>query len=110
MIHIAWLQQLLEQGQSATGPVGIFGTSISATWLAAALGNKVEFFVDEDINRIGRKHMGYPIYSPKDAPKNSVLLMPLRTDIATAVAQRLAQLDLQFTIPPTPLHAQKRTL
>ncbi|MBT4888555.1 MAG: class I SAM-dependent methyltransferase [Rhodospirillales bacterium] len=105
MIHIAWLQQLLEQGQSATGPVGIFGTSISATWLAAALGSKVGFFVDEDINRTGRRHMGYPIYSPKDAPKNSVLLMPLRTDIATAVAQRLAQYNLQFTIPSAPSNA-----
>lgn len=107
-VHIAWLYQLLEQGQSITGPLGIFGTSISATWLAAALGDRLGFFVDEDINRTGRTHMGYPIYSPNDAPLGSVLLMPLRPDIATAVAQRLAQFNLQFTIPPMAPYALKQ--
>jgi SAM-dependent methyltransferase len=98
--HIAWLQKLLRQGQSISGRIGIFGTSISATWLAAALGDKVGFFVDEDANRIGRRHMGHPIYSPSNAPKKSALLMPLRADIAISVARRLAQFKLQFIVPP----------
>ena len=98
--HLVWLHKLLEQGNSIAGPLGIFGTSISATWLAAALGGKVQFFVDEDPNRIGRKHMGCPVFSPHDAPTAPAVLLPLRTDIAIAVAERLAHANLQFTIPP----------
>jgi len=99
-IHIAWLQELVEQGRATMGPLGIFGTSIAATWLGAALGDKIKFFVDEDVNRIGRKHMDRPIYSPSDAPKSLAVLMPLRADIAAAVKQRLAQLGLQLIVPP----------
>lgn len=98
--HIAWLQKIVQQGKTTSSPLGIFGTSISATWLAAALGNKVSFFVDEDSNRIGRGYLGCPIYAPKDAPKDLALLIPLRTDIATAVSQRLAHFNLQCIIPP----------
>ena len=109
--HIAWLQKLVEQGQATRGPLGIFGTSIAATWLGAALGDKVEFFVDEDVNRIGRKHMGRPIYSPNDAPKHRAVLMPLRADIAAAVEQRLARVGLQFIVPPaTPNISRERAM
>jgi len=99
LAHITWLQKLFQQAETTTLPVGIFGTSISATWLAAALGKKVNFFVDEDSNRIGRSYMGCPIYAPKNAPKALALLIPLRTDIANAVAQRLTQFNLQCIIP-----------
>lgn len=102
--HIAWLHALLEQGRSIDGPLGIFGTSIGATWLAAALGDKVQFFVDEDAHRVGREHMGRPIFGPRDAPKNSALLMPLRLDIAAGVKRRLAEFGLQLTIPPAVAH------
>lgn len=108
--HLVWLHKLLEQGQSTSGPLGVFGTSISATWLAAALGDKVEFFIDEDVNRAGRKHMGYSIYSPNDAPKDSPVLMPLRADIAAAVAKRLAPFNLAFSIPPIAHMLQERNL
>lgn len=107
--HIEWLHTLLEQGQRAPGAIGIFGTSISGTWLAAALGGKVQFFVDEDVNRIGRSQLDRPIHSPENAPKDVEILMPLRADIASAVAQRLSQFKLQFTIPPASSNAPKES-
>jgi 2-polyprenyl-3-methyl-5-hydroxy-6-metoxy-1,4-benzoquinol methylase len=97
---LAWLERVLAQGQSIQAPVGIFGTSISATWLAGALGEKVKFFVDEDANRIGRQHMGLPIHSPQDAPADLAILMPLRADIAASVRARLSHTHLQFVGPP----------
>jgi 2-polyprenyl-3-methyl-5-hydroxy-6-metoxy-1,4-benzoquinol methylase len=97
---IAWLETVIAQGRSSKAPVGIFGTSISATWLAAALGEKVKFFVDEDANRIGRQHMGLPIHSPQDAPRNLPILMPLRADIAASVGARLSHTHLNFLSPP----------
>lgn len=99
-LHAQWLDQVLAQGHGAVGPLGIFGTSISGTWLAAALGDKVEFFVDEDVNRIGRTQLGRPIFSPENAPRDQVILMPIRADIAAAVALRLVKHELRLTIPP----------
>jgi 2-polyprenyl-3-methyl-5-hydroxy-6-metoxy-1,4-benzoquinol methylase len=98
--HITWLQSVLTQGRTTRPPCGIFGTSISATWLAAALGDNVKFFVDEDANRIGRRHMGLPIHGPADAPRDMPVLMPLHADIATAVCARLRLTRLQFVCPP----------
>ena len=70
------------------GRVGIFGSSISSTWLAAALGDRAAFFVDEDSNRIGKDHLGRPIYSVEQAPIGLPILMPIRQDIAQAVKNR----------------------
>lgn len=100
-VHVAWLDSLLQQGRSIPGCLGVFGSSISSTWLAAALGDRVRFLVDEDPNRAGRTHLGYPICSPEDAPDGSTVLMPLRPDIAAAVARRLSRHNLQFIIPPS---------
>jgi trans-aconitate methyltransferase len=99
--HIAWLQSLVAQAQQEKRDCGIFGTSISATWLAASLDGQVSYFIDEDTNRIGRSHMGRPIFSPADAPKGSTVLVPLRADIARAIAQRFDQLGCRFVLPPT---------
>lgn len=87
--HLNWLQQLLEQARGTEGDIGIFGTSISATWLAQALGRRVKLFVDEDTNRIGNMHLGLPIQSLPDAPATLPILMPIRRDIALAIQSRI---------------------
>ena len=97
--QIIWLQRQLHQGQEVEGMVGIFGTSISATWIAASLGDKVGFFVDEDRNRIGRTHMSRPIYDPLHVPENSKIIVPLRMDIAASIAKRFDKLNIQFILP-----------
>jgi 2-polyprenyl-3-methyl-5-hydroxy-6-metoxy-1,4-benzoquinol methylase len=99
--HIAWLQALVEDARPMQKDCGIFGTSISATWLAASLDDQVSFFVDEDRNRIGRSHMGHPIYHPSDAPANATILLPLRTDIALSVARRFDKNGCRFVVPRT---------
>jgi len=75
--HLRWLHILLEQAMAIEGKIGIFGTAISATWLAAALEDQVTFFVDEDTNRIG-KNLGRPIFSVEQAPLFLPILMPIR--------------------------------
>ncbi|MDP8228632.1 MAG: class I SAM-dependent methyltransferase [Candidatus Electryoneaceae bacterium] len=97
--HIAWLKNLLRKGQVIEGTVGIFGTSIAATWLAESLGDKVKFFVDEDPNRIGLSHMSRPIYNPAQAPKGSHIVVPMRADIAVAIAKRFEKLTCKFVLP-----------
>lgn len=100
--HAEWMHQVLRQGHQVSARVGIFGTSISGTWLASALGDRVHFFVDEDPNRIGRAHLGKPIYSPAQAPGDIDVLMPIRREVATVIAARLSPHRLRLVIPPAP--------
>jgi len=98
--HLHWLHLLLEQAMAIEGNVGIFGTSISATWLASALEGRVNFFVDEDSNRIGNYHLGMPIFSIQQAPPDLPILMPIRRDIAQAIKGRLGTIHPNMITPP----------
>lgn len=79
---------------------GIFGTSIIGTWLFSEIGDYVDFFVDEDPNRIGRTHMGKPIYHPEDVPKGSNVFIALPWKVANSICQRLSHLGVTFYLPP----------
>ncbi len=82
-----------------SGPVGIFGSSISATWLASELPGRIGFFVDEDSNRIGKQHMDIPIVGLDGIPAGATVLMPMNPKIAKAIAARLAPRKIQFVLP-----------
>jgi len=89
--HVDWLIAQLASARSIAREsqcFGVFGTSISATWLAGGLGDLVAFFVDEDVSRIGREHMGKPILSPDEAPANSDIYVPLIPGVARRVVSR----------------------
>lgn len=105
MRHIDWLHEMLRHGQQLSNDVGIFGTSISGTWLASALSVRVKFFVDEDLNRVGRTHLTKPIYSPDQAPRGLDILMPMQQQVAVTIASRLAPYGLRLIIPPAPKSA-----
>jgi SAM-dependent methyltransferase len=79
---------------------GVFGTSIAATWLGAQLADKVSFYVDEDSSRIGREHLGRPIVSPADVPRDAVVYLALSPRIAADIAKRLAGMQFSFAMPP----------
>jgi SAM-dependent methyltransferase len=99
--HIEWLRAMLDTANRVAGVCGIFGTSISATWLAASLGERAAFFIDEDTNRIGRSHLDRPIHALRDAPHDVPVFVPLRADIAAAIANRLGGAAGQFILPPS---------
>ena len=99
--NLSWLELLLDAFRSEKSQVGIFGSSISATWLASTLGELVQFFVDEDQNRVGGHHLGLPILNLKSAPPDVRILVPMRYDIASKIAQRLSTINPNIVIPPT---------
>lgn len=101
--HIAWLEAQIELARtiaSKSPRFGIFGTSISGTWLYGILRERVMFFVDEDPTRIGRMHMELPIYSPENIPADADIFVPLIPNIASSVARRLDRADRRFHTPP----------
>ncbi len=102
--YVSWLQQLRKLALiTADGkqPFGLFGTSIAATWLAPQLVDKITFFVDEDVNRIGRKHLGIPVISPVDIPRDAKVLLALAPKIASIISKRLdSVLPCSLIMPP----------
>ena len=100
--RVVWLRALLEDaGRAAAGkPFGLFGTSINATWLYGHLDDAVEFFVDEDPARAGRRHMQRPIWRPEQAPQDAVVYLALIPAVARAVRERLRNLRLDLRLPP----------
>lgn len=94
-VNIQWLLELANKSNNQSDCLGIFGTSISATWLATSLGKKVTFFVDEDVNRIGRTHMGKPIYDPMNKQiRDTKIIAPFRKDIGKKISLRYPMLDI----------------
>jgi len=68
---------------------GIFGTSISATWLFSEIPEIVHFFVDEDLDRVDKMHLGRPVYDPDHAPCNSTIFIPFCPQQAHKIKIRL---------------------
>ena len=100
--YVSWLHAVVGDARctAATKPFGLFGTSISATWLFAHLVDDVQFFIDEDPARVSSHHMQQPIWPPDKAPVNAVVYLVLIPAIAHAVRERLQSLPLHLHMPP----------
>jgi SAM-dependent methyltransferase len=101
--HVEWLRVQAEAANriaDQSPQFGIFGTSISGTWLNSAIGGRAAFFVDEDPGRIGRRHMDMPILAPDAIPGNADVYIPLIPETAASVAARLASMGVRCHTPP----------
>lgn len=98
---LTWLRQTADQLQrlGAGGAVGLFGTSIAGTWLAAEAGDAIAFFVDEDPNRVGRTYLDKPVYAPAAVPAGSSVFVGLPSAAAVGICSRLATSGVTF-LPP----------
>ncbi len=88
---------------AAVNPFGLFGTSISATWLyreLEATGYSVDFFVDEDPNRSGKQYMGKPVYRPEQVPVDGRVFLVLASSLATSIFARLKSSGGEYFVPP----------
>ena len=100
--QVAWLHAVLDAARSlaAAGTFGIFGTSNVATWLAAAVGGRIAFFVDEDPDRVGKTFLGRPVLSPQQAPAGAQVCLALAPTVALKVHARLRGLPAAFRLLP----------
>jgi SAM-dependent methyltransferase len=79
---------------------GLFGTSIAATWLFGELQGQVQFFVDEDPQRIGKQWLERRIYHPAQIPAGSRVFVALPSPLAEVICQRIARPGVAFDLPP----------
>jgi hypothetical protein len=101
--QLDWLSRLAEAARAAllkAPSFGLFGSAIAASWLGGQLADGVSFFVEEDVNRVGRSHMGKQILAPAEVPAGSVVFVPLIPAIAKQVGARLASFPIDLRLPP----------
>ena len=98
---VAWLERMFDNARAVAsrGRFGIFGTSVAATWLASGLAGQVEFFVDEDPARQGRRHLERPVLSPAQVPAGAVVYLAFARPVAETIRHRLAALPVKFALP-----------
>jgi len=104
-----WLAALVTRARElvATRRIGIFGTAIAGSWLFGEIEEGVEFFVDEDSQRIGKRYLGRPVLHPDEIPLDAQLLIPLPPAIACAIARRIQRPGIVCHLPP-PLDPPRR--
>lgn len=99
---IAWLRRTADRLRELadTGSVGLFGTSVAGTWLAAEAGDRIGFFVDEDPNRLGRSYLGRPVLSPATVAAGSRVFVGLPPAVAAGICGRLTTPGVAYLAPP----------
>ena len=88
---VVWLEGVLRQAETlaARRPFGLFGTAIAAMWLEGCLPGRVDFFVDEDPDRVGGEIAGRPVLAPSGVPADAAVFVPLAPSVAAQVCARL---------------------
>lgn len=102
--RLEWVVALGQQlrALASQNPLGVFGTSIAATWLQGELHGEAAFFVDEDPGRFGQTFMGRQILRPGKVPPGSQVMIALPTPMAEHVRARLAReaSTVNWLVPP----------
>lgn len=100
--YVDWLRNTVDQVRTLVHEgrsLGIFGTSIAATWLAETLPAGVDFFVDEDSSRVGKEHRGKPILHPSQVPESARVYFALVPSLAETIADRLKANKFEKILP-----------
>lgn len=79
--------------QSVETPVYVFSTGPGGTLLGSMLTVNLAGFVDEDLSRVGKKHLNCPIYSPETLPNNALVILPFLKQLKTTIKSRLMHLN-----------------
>ena len=102
--RLDWVMMLGHQTRelATKNALGLFGTSIAATWLQEELHGEAAFFVDEDPSRFGQMFMGRSILRPSEVPPGGQVMIALPTPLAEQVRPRLVReaLDVKWLVPP----------
>jgi hypothetical protein len=87
---------------ASKNPLGVFGTSIAATWLQGELQGEAAFFVDEDPGRFGQTFMSRQILRPSEVLAGSQVMIALPTPMAEQVRARLVREApmVNWLVPP----------
>lgn len=101
--QLDWLAEITSAAEKiakSCRPFGIFGTSIAANWIYGALPDYIDFFVDEDLDRVGTMYHKKPVYAVNKIPKSSHVFVCLQPSIVQNVVERIS--SPQYALYATP--------
>jgi len=102
--RLSWLRGVRDRACSLRANsknFGIFGTAVAGTWLAGVLGGRVDFFVDEDPNRVGGLHLGIPILSPVTVPAGADVFVGLAPVVSARLVDKFRGSESHYHgVPP----------
>lgn len=99
LFYFNLLDEVRKSARRAAGekrPFGIMGSSIAACWTMLELDGQVDFFVDEDPDRIGHELTGLPILGPEQVPAGALVFIPMSVPVAEKIIHRWRHLALDF--------------
>ncbi len=98
---LGWMESLPPSAREFAGhsDFGLWGSSVSATWLFSELQGQVDFFVDDDPSRQGKKHLGRPVLAPAQVAAGSRVFLGLAPGLADRIAARMQGSGIALRIP-----------
>jgi hypothetical protein len=100
---LRWLQAVMAARDrlAAQKKFGIFGTSIAGVWLYGVAPDHVDFFVDEDMSRVGRRIDRIPIVHPRDVESDASVFLAMPVAIAERIYHKLGSGPGRYHRPPS---------
>ena len=101
-----WLHAFLEAAKNhdENSRLGVFGTAVAGTWLAANLGSRIDFFVDEDLERAGKLHLGKRVIHPREVLSTDSVLLAFPYSLARRIQDRILKSYVGAYILPPPFY------
>ena len=90
------LRRQARQMHRGCRPFGILGTATAAVWLYGELGQGIDFFVDEDPQRIGKETLGKPVLALGRVPSGAGVFIPMSARTARGIIARSGRSDVSF--------------
>jgi len=91
--QLDWMRTIIDNARDtaeSNRPFGIFGTSIAANWMYGALSDVVDYFVDEDQDRVDKLYHQKPVYSASKIPNGSHTYVCLQPNVVGNVMKRFS--------------------
>lgn len=100
--RIGWLDRVRIFTSRGDHLSGVFGTSIAATWICQCAPGSFQFFVDEDMTRVGKIYRDLPVYHPKEVSRGFNVFVPIPVDLGGSLLARLESSfsDCRFVMAP----------
>ena len=102
------VQRLLEWSRSVSNsardlsqrrPFGLWGSSVTATWLFAEIDGNMDFFVDDSPTRQGQTFLDRPVLAPTQVPAGSRVYLGLAPIVADQIWLRMKDADIDLHKP-----------
>jgi SAM-dependent methyltransferase len=101
--QLDWLAAIVAEVKNTVAinrPFGIFGTSIAANWVYGELAGNIDFFVDEDLDRVNKEYHQKPVYHASKIPPGSHTFVCLQPNVVRKVIERISSTDYFLYAPP----------